>query len=427
MARPCKVSLHRKFQRVSKCALDESFGCYGSYDDPPNATVMWVKPPCRGSIFACNRALAWCAPLTRPYDDWSGRTNCSCALSRPERHELNARLWAPNARADRQGWLHEPSRGLTPGDARVISSFSEAVKPDAPAQLSAQLAAGASSAYPGTAGGMSFGQRSPRHVPLLLPAHVTSLTPDGTLAMPPSIKYVMYEIGCSDRNTLDDASGGGVLDSHPDAFLIQMEPLLEKYAALLARAAANFHGSARKAVDRAAPLGQLHPRAVVLPLAVSEAGGLLNFSVARTAGCSSLLPLNPRGGRRWAPWCLRQLEQRLVPSITLAAALALSGSLPVRHLKLDVQGVDFQLVRSVPPALLRSKVETLEIETRAADCEPLYVGQPPCPEVIDYFRRVLGYRNLSSCPSKFVRNMGSQYGQPNCERDIRFVRQAAVI
>merc|ERR1712083_593966 len=97
------------------------------------------------------------------------------------------------------------------------------------------------------------------------------------------------------------------------------------------------------------------------------------------------------------------METRLVPSITLTAALHLTGSLPVRFAKLDAQGMDFQLVRSVPPELLRAKVESLEMEVRVSDCEALYVGQPGCLEVIDYMRSI-GYENVSSCPWKDVQH-----------------------
>jgi hypothetical protein len=436
---PCRIALHRSFGRDPVCVLGRTFGCSGSTNEP-NGTTMWVMPPCRG-IFACNDVYAFCRPLTRPYDDLLGRTNCSCAKTKAIRHELNAHLWTRNHVASQQGWLEQPMRGWTADDAMASARLGGGGGPQdaGTAQLAAQLTAAAStslatfgrirehqtsgsdassSSTARAAAARSMGPSWPSH-PLLVPTQVASLTASGALSMPPSTRYVLVEIGCSDRDTLD---ANGVLEAHADAFLIQLEPLLDKYATLLSRGTARFHGE-RKA-DRAVPLGHHHPRAALLPLAVSPAGGLLNLTVTRTAGCSSLAPLNTHATRQWAPWCHRILEYRLVPSITLSAVLALSGSLPIRHLKLDAQGLDFALVASVPPALLRAKVETLELETRAADCEPLYMGQASCPEVVEYLRTVAGYDNLSSCPSKHVRNLGRQWGQPNCERDIRFVRAA---
>ena len=51
---------------------------------------------------------------------------------------------------------------------------------------------------------------------------------------------------------------------------------------------------------------------------------------------------------------------------------------------------------------------------------------PSCPEAVEYLRTV-GYANLSRCPSKFVRNLRKDYGVPNCERDLKFVRLALPI
>lgn len=107
-----------------------------------------------------------------------------------------------------------------------------------------------------------------------------------------------------------------------DSFLISFEPLLDKYATLLdlaltlshplshtfsllpcrryatllARANERFNGP--RVTDRATPLGQHHPRGVVLPFAVAphasrgRRDGLSPINVSRIAGCSSLVPFN---------------------------------------------------------------------------------------------------------------------------------------
>ena len=72
----------------------------------------------------------------------------------------------------------------------------------------------------------------------------------------------------------------GSLERAPDAFLLAFEPLLDKYATLLARGGPRFNG--RGVVDRAVPLGHHHPRAVVLPIAVAPARA--TRSAAATAG-----------------------------------------------------------------------------------------------------------------------------------------------
>lgn len=60
---------------------------------------------------------------------------------------------------------------------------------------------------------------------------VAKLSPNGGILMPPGIRDVIIEIGCSDRNTMDDET----LPNRPHSFLIAFEPLIDKYASLLAK------------------------------------------------------------------------------------------------------------------------------------------------------------------------------------------------
>ena len=53
---------------------------------------------------------------------------------------------------------------------------------------------------------------------------VATLNEDGAVRMPASTEYVFIEIGCNDRDTLDNQ----VLPDHPNAFLISFEPMLDK-------------------------------------------------------------------------------------------------------------------------------------------------------------------------------------------------------
>lgn len=86
--------------------------------------------------------------------------------------------------------------------------------------------------------------------------HLAQLRPDGSLAGVPEGAHLVLEIGANTRNTLDRE----LLPQRPDAFLITFEPLLDKYAALLAR---------NSRPDTRATLGAHHPRGLVLPFAVS--------------------------------------------------------------------------------------------------------------------------------------------------------------
>ena len=111
-----------------------------------------------------------------------------------------------------------------------------------------------------------------------LQVHLAQLRPDGSLAGVPEGAHLVLEIGANTRNTLDRE----LLPQRPDAFLITFEPLLDKYAALLAR---------NSRPDTRATLGAHHPRGLVLPFAVSgEHNGVRAFKISgRTDGCASLL------------------------------------------------------------------------------------------------------------------------------------------
>lgn len=191
--------------------------------------------------------------------------------------------------------------------------------------------------------------------PLVLAAHKTptalfvntqvATLQHGTLTVPNATTELMVEVGCSDFNTLDET----VINRHPTAFLVAFEPLLDKYAVLLSRGSTRLNSAQRygsmhadsnerrKKLNQAVPLGFHHPRGVVLPMAVSEHGGLQDMSVTDIAGCSSLRALNRNV--TWGRFCLSVLENRKVDTISVAEAMALlPHRLPIRLLKLDAQG-----------------------------------------------------------------------------------------
>ena len=96
----------------------------------------------------------------------------------------------------------------------------------------------------------------------------------------PTVRIAQIEVGCSDFHTLDES----VPAMQPaGAYLVSFEPLLEKYAVLLARGASRILG-AGKTRDHSTALGHHHPRGVVLPMAVSPFGGQVNFTVS-TSPC----------------------------------------------------------------------------------------------------------------------------------------------
>lgn len=87
------------------------------------------------------------------------------------------------------------------------------------------------------------------------------LLPNGTIPLPENTTEVAIEIGANSRDTMDQTW----LPFRPNAFLITFEPILDKYATLLARGSA---GS-----DAKTKLGAHHKRGIVLPIAVSSSEG----------------------------------------------------------------------------------------------------------------------------------------------------------
>lgn len=230
----------------------------------------------------------------------------------------------------------------------------------------------------------------------------------------------MVEAGCSDQDTLIQ----GVLPFHPEGFTLSLEPLLDKYAYHVGNASARYHGANER--DLHVPLAHASRRSIVLPLAVSEHGGVHTLHASPVAGCSSIARVSMSG--TWAnKLCRSVVETRLVDSIRLVDAIALvPPHLPILRLKLDVQGIDFRLVKSVPPAYLQSRVVFIDVEVRKSGCTMLYNGQEDCPQVLEYmrgigFQMVLPAANgtssvLASCKSLPYDNA--------CEANAHFLSQA---
>eukprot|EP00316_Scyphosphaera_apsteinii_P001403 CAMPEP_0119306258 /NCGR_PEP_ID=MMETSP1333-20130426/7055_1 /TAXON_ID=418940 /ORGANISM="Scyphosphaera apsteinii, Strain RCC1455" /LENGTH=305 /DNA_ID=CAMNT_0007309515 /DNA_START=68 /DNA_END=982 /DNA_ORIENTATION=+ len=249
---------------------------------------------------------------------------------------------------------------------------------------------------------------------LVVPMHIADLDAMGAVLMPANVRSVILEIGCSNRNTMDEEE----LDFYPRSFLISFEPLLDKYALLLSKAQRRYYPNGE--TDQAVPLAHHAPRAVALPLAVSPKGGMITFNVSKVSGCSSMLPLNILswwGGKA----CMNVIETRQVPSVTLSEVLKLAGPvLPIKRLKIDAQGMDFKLIASTPAADLE-RVEEIELEvlgdsTSRVPCSALYEGQERCSKVVANLAS-LGFVSTSACHPMHKAMV--------CERSMRFLRRQA--
>ena len=143
---------------------------------------------------------------------------------------------------------------------------------------------------------------------------------------------MLLEIGSSDRNTLDVE----LLQQLPDAFLLTLEPLIDKYARALTR-----RKPQESVVDTLEPLGKHHDRGIILPIAVAPAppgGEQRTFYAA--GGCSSLLSVAHRID--FGEWCRKIKETRAVWTVPLSTVLGWVGT-RVDFLKIDAQGMDCEL------------------------------------------------------------------------------------
>ena len=137
-------------------------------------------------------------------------------------------------------------------------------------------------------------------------------------------------------------------------------------------------------------MGRL-PNYVVLPLAVAEHNGAATFHINELDGCSSLLPLNPAGlaelveatRGHWEGEQCRVLREEMVPTIRLDTFLDESAIKTVDFLKIDVQGGDFAVVKSLGERLADVKRIRLEVATSA---HPIYQGSASKTEVVQFMQ-----------------------------------------
>jgi FkbM family methyltransferase len=130
-------------------------------------------------------------------------------------------------------------------------------------------------------------------------------------------------------------------------------------------------------------LGRL-PNFVIVPMAVSEQDGCADFYLNRFAAASSLLPFHSDGLVRWRGGEVLQVERKLVvPTIRLDTFLRLMGILEVHFLKIDAQGADLAVVRSLGSRIKDVRKISLEVQVNQV---PLYAGASQKEEVQQYMR-----------------------------------------
>jgi FkbM family methyltransferase len=123
---------------------------------------------------------------------------------------------------------------------------------------------------------------------------------------------------------------------------------------------------------------------MVIPMAVDEKDGSAPFYVTRSAAASSLLPFSPEGLKVWSGGdCFEVEVTETVPTIRLDTFLSAGGISKVRYLKIDAQGSDLAVVRSLGERI--HDVDQIELEIQITSV-PLYSGGSQKQETIEFLK-----------------------------------------
>lgn len=148
---------------------------------------------------------------------------------------------------------------------------------------------------------------------------------------------------------------------------------------------------------------------VVLPMAVSETDGSADFYVNAVAAASSLLPFHPPGLAKWIGGeTLNIAEKITVPTIRLETFLNRMGIHEVSYLKIDAQGADLAVVRSLGARV--SSIRRISLEVQVTD-NPLYAGASEKNLVVGYLTEA-GYRLVSTERQSFDQEENLTFERP---------------
>ncbi|KAL3919180.1 MAG: hypothetical protein SGPRY_005725 [Prymnesium sp.] len=194
---------------------------------------------------------------------------------------------------------------------------------------------------------------------LTVPLQLLQLT-RGRIQLPNDTEALYLEIGTNSFDTYDQK----LLPKQPKAFLLSFEPLLDKWATLLAR------NSRSRQFSR---LGYHHQRGIALPFAVSDHDGFADFHISPRDGCSSLRPAHTPEYGNWKyrsmilNACAKTVELRRVPCVSLRTVIHdWLGGHPVSRIKIDAQAHDLEIVRAAGMDTLQL-VEEISMEGHMYD------------------------------------------------------------
>jgi FkbM family methyltransferase len=124
------------------------------------------------------------------------------------------------------------------------------------------------------------------------------------------------------------------------------------------------------------------PNFQVLPIAIGEQTGLATFHLNTFAAASSMLPMDESARKEWIGGeVLAQDSQITVPVMRLDAVMNWLGIKKIDFLKIDAQGGDFAVVKSLGERLKDVRKIKLEVTTKP---QQLYVGAATKSEIVAF-------------------------------------------
>ncbi len=127
------------------------------------------------------------------------------------------------------------------------------------------------------------------------------------------------------------------------------------------------------------------PNLIVIPMAVAEQDGAMDFYLNAFEAASSLLPFHPDGlAQCRKDLNLEVVEKRPVPVTRLDTFMDAAAITTVDFLKVDAQGADLSIVRSAGERL--KDIHRIEMEVRVTPV-PVYTGSSMKGEVLEFMER----------------------------------------
>jgi FkbM family methyltransferase len=124
------------------------------------------------------------------------------------------------------------------------------------------------------------------------------------------------------------------------------------------------------------------PNIVVVPMAVSETDGCAEFNITAAPASSSLLTIDDANARQWiGGQGISVVNRTIVPTIRLDTFMNLAGIQTVDYLKIDAQGADLSVVKSLGERLRDLRKIYLEVSITPF---PVYHGSASKGEVVEF-------------------------------------------